>query len=189
MTHNIRIAPDPLQRAWLASAGRWCGALGRNMRRIVLAVIVILIGHEPLWAQEPGREIGDYNFDGHLDYRQASKNPGNQCGWWEYFIFDESVGEYRFIETALCKEQFDPVAKLVKTRASGGMAGDVYVVRHLKWVGLRLIPTFAESQTYDAGRHLFIRTRVTNIDSTAGPTIASEILTPEQVAENRERPE
>ncbi len=75
------------------------------------------------------------------------------------------------------------------TQVSGGMAGDIYAIRHFKWEGLDVVPIFAEEQDYDRDHDLFIRTRVTNIDNLAGPTVVSEILTAEEIATKREKPE
>lgn len=111
------------------------------------------------------RETGDYNFDGHLDYRLPSQTPGNQCGWWNYFIFDLSARQHRAVEATFCKEEFDRVERLVKTRVNGGMAGYIYAIHHFRWEGFRLIPVFAEAQEYDAARDVFIRTRVTTLDT------------------------
>lgn len=66
------------------------------------------------------------------------------------------------------------------------MAGLIYTVRHLRWEGLSLVPTFIETQTYDRERDLFIRTQVTNLDMPGGPRIGSRILTRDEAGANRE---
>lgn len=138
-------------------------------------------------AQPPAsRESGDYNFDGYVDYRKLTEQPGNQCGWWEYFLYDPEIKDHRPVETAFCKEEFDSDRKLVLTRVNGGMAGLIYAVRHFRWDGLELVATFAEKQDFDTERKLFIRTRVTNIDSLAGPSVTSEILAPADVGTSPE---
>jgi hypothetical protein len=152
------------------------------VNRFASLCLVALVGSGSAASQEaPARESGDYNFDGHLDYRVPAESPGNQCGWWSYFIFDAESGEHRAVETAFCKEEFDAVDKLVKTRVSGGMAGYVYAVRHFRWEGLKLVPVFAETQAYDQRLDLFIRTTVTNLEGISGPTVSSELLTRDEV--------
>ena len=130
----------------------------------------------------PKRESGDFNFDGHLDYRDPSQSPGNRCGWWDYHLYDISSREHRAVETAFCGETFDPVEKLVRTYLSGGMAGYVYTVRHFRWEGLKPIAVFVETQNYDGSRDLFIRTRIWNMDGLSGPSTESKLLTREEVA-------
>ncbi len=160
------------------------------MKIVTILVLAILLGLPYARGQDvQTSEKGDFNFDGHQDYRQQAANPGNQCGWWDYFIFDEALGKHRLVETSFCKEEFDAATRVVKTRVSGGMAGDIYVIRYFRWDGLELVPTFAEKQDYDSRREIFIRTRVTNIDKVGGPSIVAEVLTPEQIAEEREQPE
>lgn len=130
------------------------------------------------------REDGDYNFDGHEDYRLESEHPGNQCGWWDYYLFDPGTRSHRLVETGFCKEQFDSQRMLVITQISGGMAGLIYAIRHYRWDGLDPVPVYVEAQDYDPARKLFIRTRVTNIDHVGGPTVTSDILTPDDVEAN-----
>lgn len=129
----------------------------------------------------PTRESGDYNFDGHMDYRDPSATPGNRCGWWDYYIYDVSSGQHRAVETAFCGEVFDPVEKLVKTYVGGGMAGYLYAVRHFRWEGLKPVTVFVETQDYDEGRDLFIRTKISNLDGLAGPSASSILLTREEL--------
>jgi len=158
------------------------------MNLIWFAIAFALISPQIAGAKERlEREAGDYNFDGHTDYRQQSAEPGNQCGWWDYYLFDESIGEHRFVETSFCREEFDPSNKLVETYVSGGMVGRIYTIRHFRWNGLSLVPIFVEKQDYDEERELFIRTRVTNFAALAGPTVVSEILTPDEMEADLEK--
>src|SRR5512145_3158578 len=109
-----------------------CGLLivRQHVKRIVSSWMAALLWFSTANSQNaPTRETGDYNFDGHLDYRVPAESPGNQCGWWKYFIFDASVREHRAVETAFCKEEFDAAERLVKTRVNGGMAGYIFTIR------------------------------------------------------------
>lgn len=157
------------------------------MSRLPSLWLVMLLCLGTAQGQEaPKRETGDYNFDGHLDYRVPADTPGNQCGWWNYFIFDASAGVHRAVETAFCREEFNPVKKLVKTKVNGGMAGNVYAIRYFRWDGLKLIPVSAEAQHYDEARDVFIRTKVTNLEGISGPTVTSSLLTRDEVAAESE---
>ena len=127
------------------------------------------------------RETGDYNFDGHLDYRLPSETPGNQCGWWNYFIFDVSIGHHRAVEASFCKEDFDSVKSWSRPGSTVGMAGQIYAIRHFRWEGFRLVPVFVEAQEYDAARHVFIRTKVSELDTLGGPSVSSSLLTRDEV--------
>ena len=149
----------------------------RHMKLITLIGAAVLMSSAAV-AQD--RETGDFNFDGHMDYREPSREPGNQCGWWRYYIYDPSVSQHRSVETSLCKEQFDAERKLVRSEVSGGMAGLIYAIRHFRWDGFTLVAVSAEKQDYDSERNLFIRTHVTNVDATSGPTVVARILTPEE---------
>ena len=158
------------------------------MRRHTFLLVGYLACVGPAAGQEtPQREIGDYNFDGHADYREPSPTPGNGCGWWNYYLYDVSSGQHRFVETAFCGEVFDPVEKLVKTYVSGGMAGYVYAIRHFRWEGLKPVAVFVETQDYDEARDLFIRTKLWNLDGLAGPSASSTVLTREEVTAEFER--
>ncbi len=158
------------------------------MHRITSLWLAIIAGVGTAASQEiPKRESGDYNFDGHMDYRDPAATPGNRCGWWNYFIYDASSGQHRAVETAFCGEVFDPVDKLVKTYVSGGMAGYIYSIRHFRWEGLKLIAVSAEAQDYDEDRDLFIRTRIWNLDGLAGHSMSSKLLTQEEVTAEFER--
>jgi len=95
--------------------------------------------------ETPKRESGDYNFDGHVDFREPSATPGNRCGWWDYYIYDVSSGQHRAVDTAFCGEVFDPVEKLVKTYVRGGMAGYLYAIRHFRWEVLKPVAVFVET--------------------------------------------
>jgi hypothetical protein len=147
------------------------------MKLITLIGVAVLIS-SAVGAQN--REMGDFNFDGHMDYRESSQEPGNQCGWSRYYIYDPSVSQHRSVETSLCKEQFDAERKLVRSEVSGGMAGLIYAIRYFRWDGFTLVAVSAENRDYDSERNLFIRTQVTNIDSISGPTVVARILTPEE---------
>ena len=147
----------------------------------ILTICLILAFPKAHSEAPPEREVGDYNFDGHEDYRVPSDYPGNQCGWWDYYLFDPDAQSYRLVETGFCKERFDSQRKLVTTRVNGGMAGLIHAIRQFRWEGLELVPVYVEKQDYDPARKLFIRTRVTNIDRAGGPTVTSEILTPDAV--------
>jgi hypothetical protein len=146
--------------------------------------VIVIVGAALLMSsivRAQHRETGDFNFDGHMDYREPVPESGNQCGWWQYFIYDDSTSQHRFVETSLCKKQFDADHKLVRSEISGGMAGAIYAIRCFRWEGFSLVATRAEKQDYDSDRNLFIRTEVTNIDSICGPTETSQILTPDEV--------
>jgi hypothetical protein len=149
----------------------------------------LLLAQAAFSQDDPLREDGDYNFDGYQDYRLQSATPGNQCGWWDYFLFDPITSEHQAVATAFCKEQFDAERKLVKTSISGGMAGLIYARRHFRWDGQSLVATYVESQRYDPERELFIFTRVTNLDSISGPTVISEIITRAEAQENAQAPQ
>jgi hypothetical protein len=160
---------------------QFAAPLMRGVRRHVK--LIMLIGAVVLMsfgARAQDRETGDFNFDGHLDYREPSGEPGNQCGWWRYYIYDPSVSQHRSVETSLCKEQFDAERKLVRSEVSGGMAGLIYAIRYFRWDAFTLVAVSAEKQDYDSERNLFIRTQVTNIDSISGPTVVARILRPEE---------
>ena len=146
-----------------------------------LAVSLTFCSSVALAESPPNREDGDFNFDGHADYRLLSEHPGNQCGWWDYYLFDPATQRHRLVDTGFCKEEFDSQNKLVRTQISGGMAGLIYKTSHFRWDGLTLVPVYVEAQTYDKSRKLFVRTRITNIDRLGGPTVTSEILTPDDV--------
>jgi len=146
-----------------------------------LVVSLALFSSVALAETPPKQEEGDLNFDGHADYRLKSEQPGNQCGWWNYYLFDPVIQRHRLIETGFCKEQFDSENKLVKTQISGGMVGLIYKTSHFRWDGMTLVPVYVEAQAYDPARKLFIRMRVTDIDRVGGPTVSSEILTPDDV--------
>lgn len=154
------------------------------MKLITFTPVALFLFASGAVSQSGGdRQTGDYNFDGHLDYRQQSEQPGNQCGWWDYFIYDPEIDDFRPVETNLCKEEFDSERKLVVTRVNGGKAGLIYAIRHFRWEGFQLVPTYAEKQDFDPARNLFLRVRVSNIDSPLGPTVLSEILAPDEVDE------
>ena len=99
---------------------------------ILVATFVLLISLVARAEFPADSESGDFNFDGHSDYRLPSNHPGNQCEWWEYYIYDPSINSHRLIETDFCKEQFDLERKLVISRISGGMAGLIYKIRHFR---------------------------------------------------------
>jgi hypothetical protein len=147
------------------------------VKRITFIGVAVLICST---ARAQNRETGDFNFDGHMDYRESSQERGNQCGWWRYYIYDASISQHRAVETSLCKEQFDAERKLVRSEVSGWMAGLIYAIHYFRWDGFTLVAVRAEKQDYDPGRNLFIRTQVTNIDSVSGPTVVARILTPEE---------
>ena len=153
------------------------------MRSLILylSLVFAALSMASAWSNSPAeKETGDFNFDGHEDYRIVSDEPGNQCGWFEYFLFDPSTSEHRHVDTNFCKEEFDAEQKLVVTRVNGGMAGLIYAVRHFRWDGLELVPVYLEKQDIDLERQLVIRTRVTNLDHFSGPGVVTEVLTPEE---------
>jgi hypothetical protein len=157
------------------------------VKLVTLFILGAILEASAAFAQSAGgRETSDYNFEGHLDFRVQSQQPGNQCGWWTYYLYDVEADDYRLVETALCKEQFDSEQELVLTRVNGGMAGLIYTIRHFRWVGFELMPIFVETQNFDEERRLFVRTRVTNIDSLSGPSVSAEILTPSEVGASSE---
>lgn len=151
------------------------------MRAVIACILLVFGSLIALADAADDRETGDYNFDGHVDYRLRSKEPGNQCGWWQYFLYDPDIGDHRPVETAFCKEEFDSGRKLVLTRVNGGMAGLIYAVRHFRWDGFEPVITYSEKQDFDPARNLFIRTRVTNVHSLSGPSISSQVLSPGEV--------
>ncbi len=142
-----------------------------------LALLLVSSTSQALAEHRPEREAGDYNFDGYPDYRVMREQPGNQCGWFDYYLYDPAIRKHRFVETAFCKEQFDEARKLVTTRVSGGMAGLIYMIRRFRWDGFTVVPVSAEHQDYDPERRLFIRAYLSNLDQPGGPSVSTEILT------------
>jgi len=147
------------------------------LRRLLVLLCTLLPGY--VSAERP-IETGDFNFDAHEDYRQQAAEPGNQCGWWEYYLYDPSLGEHRYVVTSFCRESFDPEKRQVTTFVSGGMVGRIYEKRRYRWHGFRLVTTYLERQDYDGTRDLFVRTTV-SFDEPDRPVVRTELLTPEQV--------
>ena len=110
----------------------WLNDLMKTMIRCLLFVPAALATSIASGDTPVAKEFGDFNFDGHEDYRIVSEQPGNQCGWYDYFLFDPVANEHRYVETSFCKEEFDAEQKLVKTRVNGGMAGLIYAI-HEGW--------------------------------------------------------
>ena len=150
------------------------------MRHLSTLLLLLLLATTAVSQDAPAREDGDYNFDGYSDYRLPAEGPGNQCGWWNYFIFDPAISDYRPVSTSLCREEFDAEQKLVRSLVTGGMAGLIYTMRYFRWDGFELEASSVEAQSYDPDRELFTFTRVTNLDALSGPTVISEILTREE---------
>ena len=154
----------------------------QHVKLVISLTTFVLLGAIVARGEFPeGSESGDYNFDGHLDYREQTEHPGNQCEWWDYYLFDPALDSYRLVETDFCKEQFDSAKKLVISRINGGMAGLIYKIEHSRWDGLELVLVYAEKQDYDPVRRLFVRTKVADIDRIGGPNVESEILSSEEV--------
>jgi hypothetical protein len=149
----------------------------------VASLFVLLSSHlATAAAQEaPTREVGDYNFDGHMDYRDPAAAPGNRCGWWDYYLYDASSGQHRAVDTAFCGEVFEAAEELVKTYSSGGMAGYLFSIRHFRWEGVKPVAVFVETQEYDEARDVFIRTRIWNLDALGGPSASTTLLTRDEV--------
>ena len=165
-----------------ASRGPLNADVRQHLNRIAVFWLVSIACAGTAAGQEtPKRESGDYNFDGHTDYREPSATPGNRCGWWNYYIYEVLSRQHRPVETAFCGEVFDPVDKLVKTYVSGGMAGYLYTIRHFRWVGLKPVAVYVEAQDYDESRDLFIRTKIWNLNGLAGPSASSAIQTRAEV--------
>ncbi|MDZ4287080.1 MAG: hypothetical protein U0984_03935 [Prosthecobacter sp.] len=85
------------------------------------------------------RETGDYNFDGHNDYRVYRESNGKQH-FYDHYLFDPRTK--KFIRSALLSElinpQFIAATKEIHCIWPGGHSGKIFYREDYQWQGKRL---------------------------------------------------
>ena len=149
------------------------------MKRIAIAICLVCI---VCLAQEKGDiQRGDFNFDGHEDYRVFVMPNGRRMEW-EHFLFDPNTKEhtsYKELDT-LWNTTFNPTNKTVSTYANGGHAGQIYTNETYVWNKGKLKLIEKVSQDWDRKKGLYYKVTLKRVDGEM--TLCEvELRTPKEV--------
>ena len=111
------------------------------------------------------RDRGDYNFDGHGDYRVYRESNGKQH-YYDHFLYDPDTKKYVRSEalSALFNPQFDADIKEIHCIWPGGHSGKIFYREDYKWQGSRLALLRVIKQTdveFGPGDFRFVRVTTT----------------------------
>jgi hypothetical protein len=84
------------------------------------------------------RETGDYNFDGHEDYRVYRESDGKQH-YYDFYLFDPRTRKYVFSKelSQLFNPQFDATTREIHCYSPGGHGGAIFRREDYRWHGKR----------------------------------------------------
>jgi len=130
-----------------------------------LIIFLIILSHNTLVLSEERRESGDFNFDGHEDYR-IFVMPNGKTTIWEYYLFNPVAKKFEESESlfSLSNPIFDSESKTVKTYMPGGHSGKIYVSEIYTWKSRSLVLMKIEKQDWIKKINSYIRVTVERVD-------------------------
>jgi hypothetical protein len=107
------------------------------LKKVLLFWVLLAI---PLSTFAAEREIGDYNFDGHADYRLYRKSNGKQH-YYDHYLYDPQTKQHAVSGalSALFNPQFEPDTKEIHCIWPGGHSGKIFYREDYRWRGSRLV--------------------------------------------------
>jgi hypothetical protein len=137
--------------------------------------LALLLSATQLSTYAAERERGDYNFDGHEDYRVYRESNGKQH-YYDHFLYEPRTKKYVRSEalSALFNPQFDADTKEIRCIWPGGHSGKIFYREDYKWQGSRLALLRVIKQTdVEFGPGDFRYVRVTTTLKEGKPSIDS----------------
>jgi hypothetical protein len=111
------------------------------------------------------RETGDYNFDGHQDYRVFRESDG-RLHFYDFYLFDPRTKKYVLSKelSQLFNPQFDAATKEIHCFSPGGHGGAIFIREDYRWEDKRLVFVRVIQQTdisFEVGSYGYIRVTAT----------------------------
>ncbi len=114
--------------------------------KAILLTILVISFFAPCHAAE--RETGDYNFDGHEDYRVYRESNGKQH-YYDFYLFDPRTKKYVHSKelSELPNPMFDVATKEIHCIWPCGHSGSLFGREDYMWEGTRLVLLRVVAQT------------------------------------------
>ena len=130
------------------------------------------------------RETGDYNFDGHEDYREYRESNGKEH-YYDFYLYNPLTKKYVYSDelSGLCNPSFDSSKKEIHCIWPGGHSGALYSEEDYKWQGKHLVLIRVITQTdvdFQDGKSHFVRVIATIEDGKPCIQSIEPVITPNE---------